>query len=108
MGLDRIVRFAAGKLPPWSVVSARLTLAGCPVQLRMIDGQLAFPDEAPPDAWRELRVATPAGMITMRREPERITCVVWGNADGALLQGLNTLVEAWAAAGEGEIVGPAG
>jgi hypothetical protein len=52
--------------------------------MRMIDGQLAFPDETPPDDWKELRVSTPAGMITLRRDDEGISLVIWGNADEKL------------------------
>jgi hypothetical protein len=64
------------------MVAARLKEAGLAVQLRMIDGQLAFPDETPADDWRELRVGSAAGMVTVRRAPDGVTCVVWGNADG--------------------------
>jgi len=48
---------------------------GYSVQLRMIDGELAFPDEVPPETWRELRVGTPQGMLTLRRDEEALTVV---------------------------------
>ena len=51
----------------------------------MINGELAFPDEPPPDDWTELRVGTPAGMITLRRTAAEINLVVWGNAAAELL-----------------------
>jgi hypothetical protein len=44
----------------------------------MIDGELAFPDEEPPEDWRELRIGTPEGMmVTIRRERDRVVLVVW-------------------------------
>jgi len=49
--------FAEGQAPSWPAVCALLARRGYPVQMRMIDGQPAFPDEAPPDDWREVRVA---------------------------------------------------
>lgn len=62
----------------------------------MIDGLPAFPDEEPPTDWRELRVGTDAGMVTIRREPARLRCVIWGNADPALASAWARVV--WACA----------
>jgi hypothetical protein len=44
-------------------------------------------------------------MITVRREPKRLTFVVWGNADPAMLRGRNALMWAFAEAGNGKIEG---
>jgi hypothetical protein len=104
MGLDRTVNFASGQPPAYQRVSELLQRCGFPVQLRMIDGQLAFPDEMPPESWRELRLGTPQGMVTVRREKDRIVCVTWGNADRSLLQAWNAVVWAFAAAGEGNVL----
>jgi hypothetical protein len=71
--------------------------------MRMIDGQLAFPDEAPPEGWRELRVGTPGGMVTIRRETGQMVLVVWGNADAGLRQAWNALAWAMAEAGGGQV-----
>jgi hypothetical protein len=71
----------------------------------MIDGQLAFPDEQPTASWTELRIGTPDGMVTIRRETDGVRLVVWGNADAALLQAWNTLAWAFAEAGSGLIEG---
>jgi len=60
----------------------------------MIDDQLAFPEETPPDDWRELRVASPTGMITIRRTAETITLVTWANIDDATRETRDHL--AWA------------
>jgi hypothetical protein len=100
MGMDQTVTFA-GPPPAWEAVRDLLARHGYPVPLRMIDGQLAFPDEAPPEEWRELRVGTPGGMVTVRREPGQMVLVVWGNADAPLRQGWNALTWALAEAGGG-------
>jgi hypothetical protein len=108
MGMEQIVSFAGGKMPVWTAVSDLLNRSGFPVQVRMIDGQLAFPDEMPPEAWRELRLGTPQGMITVRRDPQRIILITWGNADAELLQAWNGLTWAFAEAGHGQVQGAAG
>ncbi len=107
MGMDQTVTFAA-TVPAWPVVAEILHRHGYPIQTRMIDGELAFPDEVPPETWRELRVGTPQGMITIRREADRVTLVTWGNADASLSQAWNALTWAFAAAGGGAVVLPAG
>ena len=61
MGMDQTVSFAGRPTPAWAAVADLLARHGFPVQTRMIDGQLALPDEAPPEPWRELRVGTPQG-----------------------------------------------
>ena len=68
MGMDQTVSFAGRPMPAWPAVRDLLQQHGFPVQVRMIDGQLAFPDEAPPENWRELRLGTPQGMVTVRRD----------------------------------------
>jgi hypothetical protein len=108
MGMDRTIRFTAGKVPTFEAVRDQLARSSFPVQVRMIDGQLAFPDEIPPESWRELRLGTPQGMITVRRAKDEITCVTWGNADGALLQAWNAVTWAFAVAGDGTIHDPEG
>ena len=96
MGMDQKVTFAPDKLPAWPRVVELLAARQFPVQMRMIDGELAFPDETPPETWRELRVGTPGGMITLRRDPDGITLVTWGNADAAMKHAWNMLT--WAIA----------
>jgi hypothetical protein len=108
MGIDRRIGFAPRKLPTFEAVRDRLAKSGFPVQVRMMDGQLAFPDEIPPEYWHELRLGTPQGMITVRREGDDITCVTWGNADRLLLQGWNAVTWAFAVAGDGTIHDPDG
>ena len=104
MGVEQIVHFPETvRFPRWPGVKRRLEQAGFPVQVRMIDGELSFPDEEPPEAWRELRIGTPAGMITARRAAGRLTLVVWGNADEPLIAARNALAWAFAAEGEGSV-----
>jgi hypothetical protein len=105
MGQERVVTFAGGTVPAWESVRALLARSGFPVQMRMIDGQLAFPDEQPSESWAELRAGTPQGMVTVRREPDRVRLVTWGNADAAMLQAWNALSWAFAEAGGGTVDG---
>jgi len=103
MGMDQSVTFTNCPIPTWEAVSALLTAKGYPVQMRMIDGQLAFPDETPPPDWKELRIGTPQGMITIRSESDRLMFVTWGNADSEMQKAWNALTWAFAEAGKGSI-----
>jgi hypothetical protein len=96
MGMEQVVTFAPGAAVSWRSVRDLLAQNGFPVQLRMVEGELAFPDEVPPDAWTELRVGTAQGMVTLRRQQDRVLVVTWGNADPAMRQAWNAL--AWAVA----------
>src|SRR5437764_11060911 len=104
MGMELRVEVSAGARPLWPALAVLLAERGFPVQVRMIDGELAFPDEKPSEGWRELRLGTPQGMVTLRREPDRIAFVTWGNADRPLAQAWNALVWAYAEAGRGRVV----
>lgn len=80
MGAER--RVATSEPPPgWQQIVDGMAKHGCPVAMRMIDGELAFPDEQPPDTWRELRVASGGAMITIRRGSGEVVLVSWGTAD---------------------------
>jgi len=103
MGLDRTIRFPSGETPAWEAIRTQLARVGEPGQLRMIDGMPAFPDEDPPPEWKELRVGTAAGMVTIRRGPGVLSCVVWGNADPALSSAWAKVIWACAAAGAGSV-----
>lgn len=95
MGVDHSVRLGPGGMPKWSAVAERLASRGIEAVLRMIDGELAFPDEMPPDDWRELRVGMEPGMVTVRREAEGVTLVVWGNASDEMLRSRDVLGQAF-------------
>jgi hypothetical protein len=103
MGMERVVSLE-GEAPPWQAVADLLAQHGYATQLRMIDGELAFPDETLPASWRELRFGTPQGMVTLRREPGRLLLVTWGNADAPLRQAWNALTWACAAVSGGRVL----
>src|SRR5438876_3905233 len=103
VGMEQTVVFA-GTVPTWTAVRNLLAARGNAVQVRMIDGELAFPDEEPPENWRELRLATRDGqVVTVRRESDRVMLIVWGNADAKLVQAWNALTWAFAKTGNGQI-----
>ena len=103
MGMEQIVAFPGSTPPSWTTVAELLERHGFPVTLRMVDGELAFPDETLIETWTELRLGTPHGMVTIRRDGERLILVVWGNADPYLCQAWNALVWGFAEAGAGRI-----
>lgn len=107
MGMQQRVRLTSS-VAPWEAVRDLLGRRGYPVRLVMIDGQLALPDETPSADWRELRVTTPQGMVTLRREANAVTLVTWGNADLPLRQAWNALTWACAAVWAGTVDAPAG
>ena len=94
MGMSRQINCPRG-VPEWPRVAAWLSEHGSPVQMRMIDGQLAFPDEEPPTQWREIRIALPSGMVTIRRLESAVEVVTWGNADDAMKQAWDTVARAF-------------
>ena len=108
MGLDRTIRFPGGATPIWEAIQAQLLRVGEPGQLRMIDGLPAFPDEIPTGDWKELRVATSGGMVTIHRGPGILACVIWGNADPSLETSWRKVIWSCAAAGAGVVDLPSG
>jgi hypothetical protein len=108
MGMEQTVVFAKDGVPAWTAVSDLLDRRGFPVHVRMIDNELAMPGEFPQGSWNELRVGTPQGMITVRRESDRVRCITWGNADGPLVQAWNAVAWAFADAGGGRVMSPDG
>src|ERR1051325_11229193 len=81
--------------PTWAAAQQILAARGHTFQICMIDGQLSFPDELPPESWSELRFRTPNGMITVRREANELVIVTWGNADSKLLEQRDALAAAF-------------
>ncbi len=101
MGVELVVTFRERQPPAWPAVAELLARHGWPVQMRMIDGELAFPDEQPPEGWREVRVAAGGAMVTVRRGEHEVRLVAWGNADDAQRRLWQALAWAFAAAGDG-------
>jgi hypothetical protein len=106
--MEQRVTFPRGSAPSWEALRDLLAARGFAVQLMMIDGELSFPDETPPPAWREVRVGTPGGMVTLRREADAVLCVTWGNADAPMRRAWNALAWALAEAGAGVVETPSG
>jgi hypothetical protein len=102
------VTFAGEEPLSWPAVHDLLARGGMALTMRMIDGQPAFPDEAPAVNWREIRVAAADGMVTIRREGDGVAFVTWGNAGRGLLQAANALAWAFAETGPGTIHSPRG
>ncbi len=104
MGLTQVVQFPTSPTPSWPAVRDLLAAKKFSLQVRMIDGELAFPDEEPGEQWRELRLATQEGQpLTVKREGDRAELIVWGNADPTLIRAWNALTWAFAEAGQGMI-----
>jgi hypothetical protein len=70
---------------PLAEVLATLGAAGAPCHVLMVDGQLVPPTSPPPRTWTEVRLRTPAGMITLRQRGPQVVLLVFGNAEVALL-----------------------
>ena len=104
MGMQQSVRFLDDSIPTWETVRGYLSEKGYALEMRMINGELAFPDAAPPEDWREIRIGTPHGMVTLRREGQEIVLVTWGNADAGMQQAWNALTWTYAKLGDSEIV----
>jgi len=64
---------------------ARLNAAGTPCQLVMVDDALVMPSAPAPDRWTEVRLRTPEGMVTLRRQGTEVAVIVFGNATPQLL-----------------------
>lgn len=103
MGLDRTIRFPTTSTPNWESIQTELGRVGITTSIRMIDGLPAFPDEIPEPGWKELRLALPAGMVTIRRDDGLFSCTVWGNADEQLRLAWSKVIWACANAGSGMI-----
>jgi hypothetical protein len=103
MGVEKKVTFGERGCPAWARVNDLLTRRGFPVVVRMVDGELRLPDEEVPTTWKELRVGTPHGMVTLKRQGGGLAVVVWGNAEEALRQAQETLATAWAEASGGSV-----
>jgi hypothetical protein len=91
MGLEVVVpRLASIEL---ATLLDRLAAAGLPSALAMVDNVLQGPGAAPPASWRDVRLRTPAGVVTLRRVPTGVAVVVFGNAADALLSAQRTVAE---------------
>ncbi|MSP60413.1 MAG: hypothetical protein EXR72_08735 [Myxococcales bacterium] len=69
---------------PLELLLAALATAGMACAVMMVDGGLRAPGAAPPEEWRDVRLRTPAGTVTLTRDRGGVTVMVFGNADAAL------------------------
>jgi hypothetical protein len=103
VGIQRNIHHYPGATVDWAAIRDRLGSLGESVTILMIDGQPAYPDELPEQGWRELRLGLSGGMVTLRREPTSLSCVVWGNANPDHIMSRERLCWACAAATGGAV-----
>src|SRR3972149_3167165 len=106
--MEHVIRFSSGGSPDLRRVMTLLAQHDFPVQVRMVDGELTLPDEAPPERWKEVRLGTSSGMVSLVRRGGEIAVVTWGNADEAMQRAWNAVAWAAAKAGDGQILRPEG
>jgi hypothetical protein len=82
MGLEVVV--PRGDAVPLQPLLDALATAGLPATIAMVDDALRAPTAPPPEAWRDVRLRTPAGMVTLARRAGGVAVIVFGNADAAL------------------------
>lgn len=97
----------------WSIstrekIDAARVIAGLqdPWQLRLIDGLPAFPDEAVPEEFREIRLALDGGMVTVVVEESGLKLVTWSAIDPPFRQAVDRLAAGLASAGSGTVQRP--
>ncbi len=92
MGLEIVIPRQA----PCSLdrVIETVSAAGLPCVVAMIDNVLQGPVAPLPASWRDVRLRTPAGMVTLRQTPTGVAVIVFGNADAALRAAQQTVVDA--------------
>jgi hypothetical protein len=98
MGAEVIVQ---GEPPPLRELLDRLASTGLPSTVMMVDGALQMPGAVPAGDWRDVRLRTPAGTVTLARRPKGVAVVVFGNADAALQAAQRQVADALGALGAG-------
>lgn len=78
----------------------QLETGGIECQLLMVDGQLVHPASAPPERWAEVRLRTPAGMVTLRRHDDQVSILVFGNATADLVRVRDRIADAFGSGGD--------
>jgi hypothetical protein len=76
----------SSKEAPFAIepVLARLAADGLACKVVMVDNLLCDPSAPPPRVWRDLRLKTPHGMVTLVAREGGTAVVVFGNAGTAL------------------------
>lgn len=94
MGLSKLV--PVRETPSLATLLAALANGGLPSSILMVDNQLVSPKLPPPSAWRDVRLKTPAGTLSLKREAAGVSITVFGNADEALLAAQAAVAQALA------------
>ncbi len=55
------------------------------ITLLMVDNQLVSPKVPTPSTWQDVRLKTPAGTVTLKRQGTKVSVTIFGNADAALI-----------------------
>ena len=92
MGME-IVVLRTARFELVGLLSA-LAAKGLPSTIVMVDNALHPPTAEPPVGWRDVRLKTPAGMVSLKRRDDGIALVVFGNADAALESAQQQIAEA--------------
>jgi len=108
VGMEHVVRLPGEASLDLHRMMALLAEYTYPVQMRMVDGELTMPDEVPPEGWKEVRLGTPSGMLTLVRRGPELLVVTWGNANDPMQRAWNAVAWAVAKAGGGQILRPEG
>lgn len=103
MGMSIVIQYPDTP-PSWSAIRQGLIEKGVTPLMRMINGELSYPDEDPPENWGELRISIGPGMISLRKGADTLECVVWGNADATLQEHWKLLADVCAVVGNGKII----
>lgn len=91
MGLERLAPHPDRPLPE---IAAALAAAGVTAMVVMIDNAFVAPGRPLPEVWRDARLKTPAGTVTLARRPDGIAVVVFGNADEPLRAAQDAILRA--------------
>jgi len=75
--------FTAKPVRSLADVLGAMARGGVDCKVVMVDGQLVAPAHQPAN-WNEVRLRTPAGMITLRKKADLVSIVVFGNAEPSL------------------------
>lgn len=93
MGLELVV----ARSSPLELAAALGRLAAIwAAQVVMVDGRLHAPGAPVPAGWRDVRLHTTAGMLSLKRRPDGIAVVVFGNAEGPLVDAQQAVAAALA------------
>ena len=95
MGLEVFVA-RPGATCPLDALVATLAARGVVATVMMVDNQLCMPGAPIRADWSDARLRTAAGTVTLRRRPDGVALLVFGNADPALQEAQRQIAAALA------------